>query len=127
MSWFLQIISLSICFEACARPIKFSRVRLPGDQTDGISVPPSPSDVATLLPGLTKPDSLILCYTGLTIMNLPDVGLVVAMLGEPEEEHHRQYSMLVGEFGDFFSCYHAFKLRPCFENSLLSLILFDLR
>lgn len=95
------------------QPIRFSWVRLPGDPADSIAIPPSQSDIAALLPGTTKPDSLILCYTGFMTMSLPGIGLVVAMLGEPEHEQDRQYGMLVGNLWICLRRYHAFECSSC--------------
>ena len=90
------------CLEALLQPIHFSRVRLPGDPVDPISVPPGKDDVASLLPRMTASDSLVLCYSDLTLFdNLPGVGQVVAMIGSPEDPEKRHYAMLVYEFVEF--------------------------
>ena len=82
-------------------PINFSRVRLPGDPVDPTSVPPGKEDIASLLPRMGDPDSLVLCYTNFTMFDLPGIGPVVAMIGLPEDSGSRHYAMLVYEFVEF--------------------------
>ncbi len=53
-------------------------------------------------------------------MNLPEIGTVVAMIGEPDQEQDRQYGMLVGEFIDLFSFFQVI-----FSGALRDFALFD--
>ena len=80
------------------RPIHFSRVRLQGDPEDPVSLPPNQEDVAKyLLPGFSKPDAVVLCYTRLEMLDLPGIGPVVMLIGSDADQEERKYSMLVCE------------------------------
>ena len=72
-----------------------------GDPVDPTSVPPGKEDIASLLPRMGDPDSLVLCYTNFTMFDLPGIGPVVAMIGLPEDSGSRHYAMLVYEFVEF--------------------------
>ena len=69
--------ALKLRTEAELAPLKFLRCTMPGERI--FPMPKGRLDIMPILDKMTRSDSLVLCYTQLVKLNLPDLGDVVFM------------------------------------------------